>query len=109
MLTYEQFNVILDDSDDLQQRLTEWKIMDAMAGQHPSLYIEIYLDISNLGHKQSLVILDEEGKRWDVAAALNAAEPASRSSRRAARPTQLVVERWKIYVGDKNSVYTRRL
>jgi autophagy-related protein 13 len=109
MLTYEQFNVILDDSDDLQQRLTEWKIMDAMAGQHPSLYIEIYLDISNLGHKQSLVILDEEGKRWDVAAALNAAEPASRSSRRAARPTQLVVERWKIYVGDKNSVHPSEL
>jgi autophagy-related protein 13 len=107
-LTRPQFNVILDESDDLQQRLTEWKLMDAMAGQHPALYIEIYLDISGLGHKQSLVIHDDEGKRWDVAAALNAAEPASRSSR-AARPTQLVVERWKIYVGDKNSVHPSEL
>jgi autophagy-related protein 13 len=76
-----------------------------MAGQHPSLCIEVYLDISGLGHKQSLVILDDTGKRWDVGAALNAAEPASRSSSRSTRPTQLVVERWKIYVGDKNSVH----
>lgn len=79
--------------------------MDAMAGRHPSLYIEIYLDISKLGHKQSLVIHDEEGKRWDIAAALSAAESASRSSSRTVRPTQLVVERWKIYVGDKNTVH----
>lgn len=100
-----QFNVVIDDSDELQQRLTEWKTMDAIAGNHPSLCIEIYLDISGLGHKQSLVIHDEDGKRWDVAAALNAVEPASRSSSRAARPTQLVIERWRIFVGDKNSVH----
>jgi autophagy-related protein 13 len=79
--------------------------MDAMAGQHPSLCIEIYLDISGLGHKQSLVVLDEHGKRWDVAAALNTADPASRSSSRPTRPTELVVERWNIHVGDKNSVH----
>lgn len=78
--------------------------MDAIAGQHPSLCIEIYLDIAGLGHKQSLVIHDEEGKRWDVAAALNQAEPASRSSSRASRPTQIVLERWKVYVGDKDLV-----
>ncbi|KAH7083476.1 autophagy-related protein 13 [Paraphoma chrysanthemicola] len=99
------FNVVIDDSDELQQRLTEWKTMDAIAGNHPSLCIEIYLDIAGLGHKQSLVIHDEDGKRWDVAAALSALEPASRSSSRAARPTQLVIERWRIFVGDKNSVH----
>ncbi|KAF2830902.1 autophagy-related protein 13 [Ophiobolus disseminans] len=99
------FNVILDDSEELQQRLTEWKTMDAMAGQHPSLCIEIYLDISGLGHKQSLVIHDDDGKRWDVAAALNQAESASRSSSRTVKPTQIVLERWKVYVGDKNTVH----
>jgi autophagy-related protein 13 len=79
--------------------------MDAMTGHHPSLCIEIFLDIAGLGHKQSLIIHDSEGKRWDVGAALNAAESASRSSGRAVRPTQLVVERWKIYVGDKTSMH----
>lgn len=79
--------------------------MDAIAGQHPSLCIEIYLDISGLGHKQSLVIHDEDGKRWDVAAALSAVESTSRSSGRPVRLTQLVLERWRIFVGDKNLVH----
>jgi autophagy-related protein 13 len=79
--------------------------MEAMSGQHPPLCIEIYLDISGLGHKQSLVIHDDYGKRWDVAAALNQAEPTPRSSSRTTRPTQLVLERWKIYVGDKTTVH----
>jgi autophagy-related protein 13 len=104
-----QFNVILDDNDELQQRLTEWKTMNAMGGQHPSLCIEIYLDVAGLGHKQSLVIHDDDGKRWDVAAALNAAEPASRLSGRTSRPTQLVLERWKIYVGDKIAMHPSEL
>ncbi|KAH8725169.1 autophagy-related protein 13-domain-containing protein [Phaeosphaeriaceae sp. PMI808] len=99
------FNVILDDSDELQYHLAEWRTMDAVVGRHPTLCIDIYLDITGLGHKQSLVIHDDEGKRWDVAAALNAAEPTSRSSSRSVRPTQVVLERWKIYVGDKNSLH----
>jgi autophagy-related protein 13 len=100
-----QFNVILDESDELQQRLTEWKTMDAMAGQHPSLCIEIYLDISGLGHKQTLVIHDDDGKRWDVAAVLNQVEPASRTTSRTVRPSQVILERWKIHVGDQDSVH----
>lgn len=78
--------------------------MDAMTGQHPPLCIEIYLDVQFLGHKQSLVIHDEEGKRWDVGSALNAAEAASRSSRHG-KSTQIVLERWKIHVGDKSLVH----
>ncbi|KAF1845524.1 uncharacterized protein K460DRAFT_286534 [Cucurbitaria berberidis CBS 394.84] len=103
------FNVVLADSDELQRQLTEWKLMDAMAGQHPSLCIEIYLDIQGLGHQQSLVVHGEDGKRWDVSSALNAAEAASRSSSRAGKLTQLVLERWKIHVGDKNLVHPSEL
>ena len=73
--------------------------MEAMAGQHPPLCIEIYLDTRALGHKQSLVIRDDEGKRWDVSRALDNA-----SSGRSAKATQLLLERWTINVGDKSSV-----
>lgn len=104
-----QFNVVLPDSEELQQQLTHWKVMDAVSGQHPSLCIEIYLDIQGLSHKQSLVVHDDEGKRWDAASALNAAEAASRSSRRTSKPTQLILERWKINVGDKNLVHPTEL
>lgn len=74
--------------------------MDAMAGQHPPLCIEIYLDTKALGHKQSLVIRDDDGKRWDVSRALDNA-----SSGRSAKATQLLLERWTINVGDKTSVH----
>ncbi|KAL6702926.1 autophagy protein 13 [Coniothyrium glycines] len=103
------FNVVLPDSDELQRQLSEWKVMDAVSGQHPSLYIEIYLDINALAHKQSLVVHDDNGKRWDAVSALNAAEAASRSSKRTSKPTQLVLERWKIHVGDKSSVHPSEL
>lgn len=83
--------------------------MDAVAGQHPSLFIEIYLDVKALGHKQSLVVHDDEGKRWDAALALNDAEVTSRSSNRNGKPTQLVLERWKIHVGDKGLVHPSEL
>ncbi|KAF2642811.1 hypothetical protein P280DRAFT_275976 [Massarina eburnea CBS 473.64] len=105
-----QFNVVLDDTDLLAQDLSEWKTMNAMTGQHPSLCIEIYLDIKNLGHKQSLVVHDEQGKRWDVAEALNLPiESPSRATSRMGRSTELVLERWKVHVGDKYSVHPSEL
>lgn len=78
--------------------------MDAMAGQHPPLCIEIYLDTKGLGHKQSLVIHDDNGKRWDVAGALN-----NTSSGRSGKATQVLLERWTINVGDKTSVHPTEL
>ncbi|KAF9700695.1 hypothetical protein EKO04_001197 [Ascochyta lentis] len=98
------FNVVLDDTDVLQQDLTDWKGMDAMAGQHPPLCIEIYLDMKGLGHKQSLVIHDENGKRWDVSRALDNA-----SSGRSGKATQVLLERWTINVGDKSAVHPTEL
>lgn len=84
--------------------------MDAVAGQHPSLCIEIYLDTKNLGHKQSLVIHDEQDKKWDVADALNVpVESSSRPQSRTGKSTQLVLERWMIHVGDKHSVHPSEL
>ncbi|KAF2193377.1 hypothetical protein K469DRAFT_550303 [Zopfia rhizophila CBS 207.26] len=104
------FNVVLDDTDVLIQDLMEWKTMDAVQGQHPSLCIEIYLDIKGLGHKQSLVVHDEQGKRWDVAEALNVpVESSSRPPSRMGKSTQLVLERWRIQVGDRNSVHPSEL
>ncbi|KAJ4295417.1 autophagy protein 13 [Kalmusia sp. IMI 367209] len=104
------FNVVLDDTDLLTPDLQEWKTMDAVAGQHPALCIEIFLDTKNLGHKQSLVIHDEQDKKWDVADALNVpVESTSRPPSRVGKSTQLVLERWKIHVGDKHAVHPSEL
>ncbi|KAI4925548.1 autophagy protein 13 [Alternaria conjuncta] len=103
------FNVVLPDSDVLQRQLAEWKLMDAVNGQHPSLCIDIYLDIQGLGHNQSLVIHDDDGKKWDVAAALSSADVTSRSSGRTGKSTQVVLERWRVHVGDKSLVQPSEL
>ncbi|PVI05047.1 hypothetical protein DM02DRAFT_125473 [Periconia macrospinosa] len=104
------FNVVLDDTDALVEDLMEWKTMNAMGGQHPPLCIEIYLDIKNLAHKQSLVIQDEQGKRWDVGEALNVPlESTSRPTSRVGKSTQLVLERWEVHVGDKRTVHPSEL
>lgn len=95
---------MLDDTDVLLQDLAEWKGMDAMAGQHPPLCIEIFLDTKGLGHKQSLVIRDDNGKRWDVSRALD-----NTSSGRSGKATQVLLERWTINVGEKSSVHPAEL
>ncbi|KAF2654904.1 hypothetical protein K491DRAFT_704899 [Lophiostoma macrostomum CBS 122681] len=104
------FNVVLNDTDLLANDLAEWKAIDAVQGQHPSLCIEVYLDIKGLGHKQSLVVHDGEGKRWDVAEALNVpVESSSRPPSRVGKATQLVLERWTVQVGSKDSVHPSEL
>lgn len=103
------FNVVLPDSDTLASDVTEWKSMDAVRGPTPPLCIEIYLDIKGLNPRQSLVVHDEHGKRWDVSEALKAAVESPRPSGRTAQPTQLVLERWSIEIGDKNSVHPAEL
>lgn len=109
-LTRLQFNVVLEESDLLTASLQDWKTMDAVAGQHPSLCIEIYLDTQNLGHKQSLVVHDDQGKSWNVADALNLpAESSSRPPSRAGKSTQLVLERWNVHIGDKHAVHPSEL
>ena len=60
--------------------------------------IEVYLNTEDLTTKQSLVILDEQGKRWDVQDAL--ASSSSRSGKFRSRDTELVLERWTIQLGD---------
>ncbi|KAF2744141.1 hypothetical protein M011DRAFT_409355 [Sporormia fimetaria CBS 119925] len=93
------FNVVLEETDVLAHDLSEWKSTDAVDGPHSRLCIEIYLDVRGLGPKQSLVIHDSEGKRWDVADALENLGPAARGP----KSTQIVLERWMVYIGDKDT------
>jgi len=63
------------------------------------MLIEIYLDLADLTPSQTLVILDEQGQRWDVDNALNPpAQPKSRPPSRSGRSSQVVLERWKLKV-----------
>ena len=72
------------------------------------MIIETYLDASRLSPGQALVVIDENGKRWDALEALNsndmsASGSGSSSSGRSdnnnkirTRSTEIILERWKV-------------
>ncbi|KAI1387819.1 autophagy-related protein 13-domain-containing protein [Hypoxylon trugodes] len=92
------FSLDTDDIDDFRDEFRVWKQCGGLENRPPPLIIETFLDASRLKTGQSLVILDENGKRWDVLEALNSSDQSSDSSSgRQGRPvTQVVLERWRV-------------
>ncbi|KAJ6049467.1 hypothetical protein N7499_011931 [Penicillium canescens] len=95
------FNVEIEDTDILREPLRLWRTCDATENRPPPLVIETYLDTKGLTNNQSLVILDENGKRWDVRESLTAlrghAKPYQSDS------DDIILERWKIELGGSTS------
>ena len=64
------------------------------------MFIEIYIDTEDLTNSQSLVIIDDRGKRWDVGESLkNSIEALGRGGKDTSNP-RVVLERWRIELGD---------
>ncbi|KAK3044386.1 hypothetical protein LTS18_001421, partial [Coniosporium uncinatum] len=93
------FNLLLHDPEKLTDMLDDWRDLDVSESHPDGLNIEIYLDLSELSSKQTLVLLDDNGKRWDVDNALN---PPSSPATNFLKRTQLVVERWRFNVTDES-------
>ncbi|KAI0888155.1 autophagy-related protein 13-domain-containing protein [Annulohypoxylon maeteangense] len=98
-----QFQLDTDDIDDFREEFRVWKQCGGFENRPPPLVIETYLDTTRLKGGQSLVILDENGKRWDVIEALNAFDQSGDgSSGRQGKPiTRLVLERWRVELKGK--------
>ncbi|KAJ5452843.1 Autophagy-related protein 13 [Penicillium cf. griseofulvum] len=96
------FNVELDDTDILREPLRPWRTCDATDNRPPPLVIETYLDTKGLTNNQSLVILDENGKRWDVRESLTALEGA-RAKPYQSENDEIILERWRIELGESSS------
>lgn len=92
------FQLDTDDIDDFRDEFRVWKTCGGFDNRPPPLNIETYLDTSRLKSGQSLVALDENGKRWDVVEAINSSDQSSDSSTgRQGKPiTHVVLERWRI-------------
>ncbi len=104
----KQFNVELEDTDVLREQLWTWRACDVTSNRPPPLIIETYLDCAGLTNNQSMVILDDNGKRWDV-------QDSIAGSRRAdSHPYQqggdeIILERWRIELGEATSKPTAEL
>ncbi|RYP07663.1 hypothetical protein DL765_009080 [Monosporascus sp. GIB2] len=96
--TSRWFQLDTADIDDFREEFRLWKQCGGFENRPPPLVIETYLDTSRLKNGQSLVTIDEFGKRWDAVEAMNFSDHSSDSSSgRPAKPnTHVVLERWKV-------------
>lgn len=58
------------------------------------------MDTGELTNNQTLVIIDDQGKRWDVVEALNVSGGSNTGRRSRAEKTQVILERWKVELGE---------
>ncbi|KAJ5173131.1 Autophagy-related protein 13 [Penicillium capsulatum] len=96
------FNVELDDTEVLREPLRIWRTCDATHNRPPPLIIETYLDTKGLTNNQSLVVLDDNGKRWDVRESLAAFRGPSQKPYPSGSD-EIILERWRIELGDAAS------
>ncbi|KIH94228.1 autophagy protein [Sporothrix brasiliensis 5110] len=109
--TNKWFQIETEDIDDFKDELKTWKHCGGFDHRPPPMIIETYLDASRLAAGQALVVIDDNGKRWDALEALNSSDMSasgsgsgsgSSSSGRSdsnttrSRSTEIILERWKI-------------
>ncbi|BAE57484.1 unnamed protein product [Aspergillus oryzae RIB40] len=97
------FNVEIEDTDVLREQLRTWRTCDATENRPPPLIIETYLDTKGLTNNQTLVALDENGKRWDVLEALAASQQAHPVRPPSASSDDVILERWRVELGDTSN------
>ncbi|KAG4416495.1 autophagy protein 13 [Cadophora malorum] len=87
------FQIETDDTSAFKDDLSLWKTCGGYQNRPVPLIIETFIDTSNLTTSQSLVIVDDQGKRWDVLEALNRSSGSRENS-------EVILERWKIELKD---------
>lgn len=66
------------------------------------MVIETYIDTEELTNNQSLVIIDEQGRRWDVEEALNTSPSSSAGGGSQPTRSEIILERWQIQLGENS-------
>ena len=64
------------------------------------MIIETFIDAQDLTNNQSLVVIDEQGRRWDVEEALNKSPSSSAGNNSQSSRPEVIVERWVVRLGE---------
>ncbi|KAI4248254.1 MAG: hypothetical protein LQ352_005972 [Teloschistes flavicans] len=94
------FNTELDETEITRDDLRLWKTSNATTSRPPAMILEIFIDTQDLTNNQSLAIIDDQGRRWDVEEALTSSLGASGEGQRGQSKPEVVVERWQIQLGE---------
>ncbi|EGX93111.1 autophagy protein Atg13, putative [Cordyceps militaris CM01] len=101
------YQIETDEIDDFREELRTWKTCGSLENLPPPMVIEVYLDASSLKESQSLITVDEHGKRWDVMEQLQLSRSSdSTSPNTFDRNTEVVLERWTVELIPNNSLPT---
>ena len=95
-----QFNIELDETEDYDKAIRRWKTFDLKDSRPPPMIIEIFLSTEELAANQCLVVLDEDGNRWDVKEALASPHSSRTGKRRELVKDEVILERWTVQLGD---------
>lgn len=91
----------MNETDVLLDDLQEWRRPDLAEDRPPPLIVEVFLDMTQLGHDQALVITDDSDRRWNVSEALASSNdsrylPLSGTKRH----LEVTLERWTVQLND---------
>ncbi|XWW98564.1 hypothetical protein V2A60_006564 [Cordyceps javanica] len=101
------YQIETDEIDDFREELRTWKTCGSLENLPPPMVIEVYLDTSSLKESQSLVTVDEHGKRWDVIEQLQSSRSSDGTPPSTFGPsTEVVLERWTVELIPNNSLPT---
>ncbi|KAL8936474.1 MAG: hypothetical protein Q9211_004172 [Gyalolechia sp. 1 TL-2023] len=103
------FNTELDETEITRHDLRLWKTSNATANRPPIMVIEIYIDTEELTNNQSLAIMDDQGKRWDVEEALASSPNAVDAGQHGQSNAEVVLERWQIQLGEPSKELSKDL
>lgn len=73
------------------------------------MIVELYIDTQDLTNNQSLVIIDDQGRRWDVEEALNKSSSSSGGAKGQPLRPEVIVERWTVRLGESRGGFPQDL
>ncbi|KAL2149310.1 hypothetical protein VTH82DRAFT_8658 [Thermothelomyces myriococcoides] len=85
------FGLETDEIEEFRDELRLYKQSGSFENRPPPMIIETYIDASRLTSSQNLVVVDENGRRWDVLEALNSSQSSDQR-----RNTEVILERWRL-------------
>jgi len=97
------FNIELDETDEYREDIRRWKTCDVKDYRPPPLVIEVFITTDALRQDSRLVLLDDDGKRWDVKHALASSNNSRLGKKRAIEGEEVILERWTIELGNQTS------
>lgn len=101
-----QFQIETDDTNSFRDELNMWRTCDATSNRPPPLVVELFLDLSTLTRSQSLVIVDGQGKHWDVSESLNTAKASGEGEAFSQQRNEVILERWTVALHESRVMQT---